>query len=263
MPHTAVRLYHQKTLCHTLLHIFTIKDTVPHTVSRLYYHKILCHIQLHIFTIQRQCAANNFTSLLPHNSVLHTVSHLYYQKTLCHTHPHIFTIRSHCVTHIFTSSLSEGTVPHTSSLSEDTVPHTSSHLYYQKTLCHTHLHIFTIRRHCATHILTSLLSEDTVPHTSSRPYHTNKCWSWFYSSSLRYRHKSRRLSSQYEHALLVCSVFNPTNCTCNHKYLLYCDVPPTCNDTYRSEAGRSLRRTAFIIHAFLCKWPPWRWPLEA
>jgi hypothetical protein len=123
---------------------------------------------------------------------------------------------------------------------KDVRPQTDSRIYYHKILCQIELHIFTIQRHCAANSFTSFLSEDTVPHThrSSRPYHTYKFWSWFYTSFLQYRHESTRVSRPYEYILLVCSVFNPTNCKYNHKYLLFWDIPRTYNDPNRISAGR-------------------------
>jgi hypothetical protein len=38
------------------------------------------------------------------------------------------------------------------------------------------------------------------------------------------------------------TVFNPTNCTCNHKYLLFCDAYPTCFGPCRPSAGRSFTK---------------------
>ena len=40
--------------------------------------------------------------------------------------------------------------------------------------------------------------------------------------------------------MLLSTVFYRTNCTHNHKYLLFCDVPPTCFDSYRPSSGTFL-----------------------
>jgi len=39
-----------------------------------------------------------------------------------------------------------------------------------------------------------------------------------------------------------CTVFNPANFTCNHQYLLFCDVPPTWFSPCRPSSGRSFTR---------------------
>ena len=115
------------------------------------------------------------------------------------------------------------------------MPQTASHLFYQKTLCHTHTHTNL-------HVL-------IIPTNSG-------CDSIHHSYSIAMR---VRVSSPYEYTLLVYSVFKPTNCTCNHKYLLFWDIPPTCMDPYRISAGNSFTKECIYKYAFLCKWLPRRW----
>jgi hypothetical protein len=41
----------------------------------------------------------------------------------------------------------------------------------------------------------------------------------------------------------------PTNCTCDHNYLLFCDTPPICFSPYKPSSGRQLQRNISIINA--------------